>query len=60
MMTAEEKREYQIRWLAERLQSFGQRPYIGDCLQCGLCETRCPFDVKIRENMQRAKEVFGY
>ena len=34
--------------------------HAGDCLQCGLCETRCPFDVKIRANMQRAKEIFGY
>ena len=34
--------------------------HAGDCLQCGVCETRCPFDVKIRENMQRAKKIFGY
>ena len=31
-----------------------------DCLQCGMCETRCPFDVKIRENMKHAADVFGY
>ncbi len=34
-MTTDERHEYQVRWLAERLQSLGQRPYIGDCLQCG-------------------------
>ncbi len=32
----------------------------GDCVKCGACEKRCPFGVKIRENMQRAKAVFGY
>ena len=31
-----------------------------DCIQCGACETRCPFGVSIRENMQKAKEKFGY
>lgn len=30
----------------------------GECVACGACETRCPFGVKIIENMQRAKEVF--
>ena len=34
--------------------------HAGDCLQCGLCETRCPFDVPIRENMKRAERIFGY
>ena len=32
----------------------------GDCVKCGACEKRCPFGVSIRENMQRAKDVFGY
>lgn len=30
-----------------------------DCVGCGLCETRCPFGVAIRENMKKAAEVFG-
>ena len=30
-----------------------------DCIGCGLCETRCPFGVEIRANMQKAAEVFG-
>ena len=34
--------------------------HAGECIQCGACETRCPFGVKIRENMLEAKEVFGY
>ncbi len=34
--------------------------HAGDCLQCGLCETRCPFEVPIRENMKRAAKIFGF
>ena len=33
--------------------------HASDCIQCGVCETRCPFDVKVRENMRKAAEVFG-
>ena len=32
----------------------------GDCIECGVCETRCPFGVKIRENMAQARAAFGY
>ncbi len=31
----------------------------GECVQCGTCESRCPFAVPIRENMRRAAELFG-
>ena len=30
-----------------------------DCIQCGNCESRCPFAVSIMENMQKAVTVFG-
>ena len=30
----------------------------GDCIACGACEKRCPFGVKIIENMRAAKSVF--
>ena len=30
-----------------------------DCLMCGRCEPNCPFGVKIRDNMARAREVFA-
>lgn len=29
------------------------------CTQCGVCEARCPFEVKVREHMVRAREVFS-
>ena len=34
--------------------------HAGECIQCGVCETRCPFGVNIRDNMKRAAQVFGY
>ena len=33
--------------------------HAGECIGCGMCERRCPFGVKIRRNMERAKKVFG-
>jgi predicted aldo/keto reductase-like oxidoreductase len=33
--------------------------HAGECIQCGSCETRCPFEVSIIENMKQAKELFG-
>lgn len=34
--------------------------HAGECIQCGACETRCPFAVAIRKNMEKARQVFGY
>lgn len=34
--------------------------HAGECIRCGVCETRCPFGGEIRENMRKAIEVFGY
>ena len=30
-----------------------------DCIECGACETRCPYNLPIRQMMKNAKEVFG-
>lgn len=30
-----------------------------ECIACGVCETRCPFSVPVRENMKKAAGVFG-
>ena len=30
-----------------------------DCLMCGRCEPNCPFGVKVRENMKKAREMFA-
>lgn len=29
-----------------------------DCTECGICESNCPFNVKIIENMRKAREIF--
>ena len=34
--------------------------HASDCIECGVCESRCPFGVAIRKNMRKAVEVFGY
>ncbi len=31
----------------------------GECLNCGSCEDRCPFEVAVYENMAQAAELFG-
>lgn len=31
----------------------------GACVECGACESRCPFGVKIVEHMKKAQEFFG-
>lgn len=33
--------------------------HASDCLQCGVCEERCPFAVDVRENMRQAEATFG-
>lgn len=34
--------------------------HAGDCIECGACEKRCPFEVSVIENMRAAKGIFGY
>lgn len=31
----------------------------GDCVQCGLCEPRCPFDVQVRQRMKETKTIMA-
>lgn len=33
--------------------------YASDCIACGACEPRCPFDVHIVERMKRTAELLG-
>ena len=30
-----------------------------DCIECGVCETRCPYQLPIRQMLKNAREVFG-
>lgn len=34
--------------------------YASDCIECGECEQRCPFNVDIIEGMHKAVDLFGY
>jgi len=34
--------------------------HASECVECGACMTRCPFDVDIVEEMRKATERFGY
>ena len=34
--------------------------HASECVECGACETRCPFGVAIVDGMHRAAERFGY
>lgn len=33
--------------------------HASDCIQCGQCETRCPFQVPVRDRMEKANTLFG-
>ena len=34
--------------------------HASDCVECGLCDERCPFHVNPSRKMKQAKEFFGY
>ncbi len=38
----------------------GQAKHASDCIGCGVCETRCPYELPIREMLKGVAERFGY
>ena len=39
---------------------YAQQPkHASDCIGCGVCETRCPYDLPIREMLKKAATVMG-
>ena len=41
-------------------EHYGVLPHkASECVQCKACEKRCPFHVKVTENMREAAEIFG-
>ncbi len=51
------KRYHLEGWARERYASLQAKA--GACVQCGVCETRCPYHLPIREMMKRCAEEFG-
>ncbi len=44
-------------WARERYGAMAK--YASDCLGCGVCETRCPYDLPIRDMLKAAARRFG-
>ena len=44
-------------WAMDRYSS--QAKTAGDCVECGVCETRCPYNLPIREMLKKTAEKFG-
>ena len=44
-------------WATDRYKAMAKKA--SDCVDCGVCETRCPYQLPIRKMLQKAKAVFG-
>lgn len=44
-------------WAAKRYE--GLAGHASDCVECGVCESRCPYDLPIRQMLKHSAEVFG-
>ena len=44
-------------WARSRYETFPKKA--SDCIECGLCETRCPYNLPIREMLKKAAVDFG-
>ena len=44
-------------WAESRYQSLAH--HAGECVQCGACESRCPYNLPIREMLMDVAKVFG-
>ena len=42
-----------------KMRYAGMAKKAGDCIGCGACEARCPYQLPIREMLARVKEEFG-
>lgn len=53
-------------WKRYGLESYARSKYDGlarhasDCIGCGICETRCPYHLPIRQMLKRIENLFGY
>ena len=44
-------------WARERYNAMGKKA--SDCVDCGVCETRCPYNLPIRKMLKKVRELFG-
>ena len=44
-------------WAKARYDAFDHKA--SECIGCGVCETRCPYNLSIRQMMKKAAETFG-
>ena len=44
-------------WAKARYSAMGKKA--SDCVDCGICETRCPYNLPIRQMLKKVKELFG-
>jgi|APDOM4702015248_1054824.scaffolds.fasta_scaffold115976_1 predicted aldo/keto reductase-like oxidoreductase len=51
------KERYKIdKWAEDRY--FSQKARAKDCVECGICEERCPYDLPIRKMLKKVRECF--
>lgn len=44
-------------WSKARYHAMAKKA--SDCIECGVCETRCPYNLPIREMLKKVKDLFG-
>jgi len=44
-------------WAKARYGAMAKKA--SDCVECGVCETRCPYQLPIRQMLKRVQKVFG-
>ena len=44
-------------WAKARYHAMPKKA--GDCIDCGVCETRCPYNLPIRQMLKKVRDLFG-
>jgi predicted aldo/keto reductase-like oxidoreductase len=44
-------------WAKARYHAMDKKA--GDCVDCGVCETRCPYNLPIRQMLKKVRDLFG-